>query len=253
MRARLTAYAGVQLRDFLIGRVPLLVLATSVVAWAVFRVTGVTLAAFDPSAGLGGRAEAARAFEDALGVYAVVAAVFAAQGLVARDRWRGFDRILFSHPMSPVRYYGQGFVVAGVAAVSLGVVAAGVFSVAVRPVSVVGVAGYVGLAWLTVGALAVAVSAVTSYYLPVLLALLAAAEVLDRFAHGLRASGPTAASVGLEWAQYLLPPIHVLAALREPFARGRVVAVSELAWPLAFGLCAVVLAVLVLSRRPFRS
>lgn len=249
MRPRLSTYAGVQLRDFLTGRMPLLVLVASLATYAFFHVTGVTLAVFDPSAGIDGREEAQGAFENALGVYALVAAVFTAQGLVARDRWRGFDRILFSRPLSPVRYYLQAFVVAGVAIVALSVVAAGLYTVGVRPVSVPGVAGYVGLAWLTVGALAFALSVVTAYHLPLLFLLLGSAALLDQVADRL---GGSAAGPVIGVAQYLLPPVHVIAALREPLARGRIVGFEELAWPVAFGLLCMGLAILLLYRRPFR-
>jgi hypothetical protein len=248
---RLSAYAGYQLRDFLLGRVPLVVLVASIATWAVFRATGVTAAAFDAAAGVGGREQAQAAFENALGAYALVGAVFAAHGLVARDRWRGFDRVLFARPLVPARYYLQGFTLAGATIVVLGVVAAGVFTVAVRPVSVPGVAAYVALAWLTVGMLALALSALTAYHFPVLLALLGAGALLARFADRLRASG--AGSPIVDAAQYLLPPVASIATLRAPFARGRVVGPEELAWPLAFGLLCTVAAVFLLYRRPFRS
>ena len=73
MKVRLSAYAGYQLRDFLLGRVPQLVLVASLATWAVFRATGVTVAAFDPSAGVDGREQAQAAFENALGAYALIA------------------------------------------------------------------------------------------------------------------------------------------------------------------------------------
>ena len=251
MKARLAAYAGVQLRDFLVARVPLLLTLTVLATWALFRATGVTPAVFDPSAGIGGREQAQLAFESALGTYALVGALLAAQGLVARDRWRGFDRVLFSRPLTPARYYMQGFIVAGIAVIVLGVVGAGVFTVALRPVTVAGVGGYLALAWLTIGAFAFAVSAVTAYHLPIVLAALGGAALLDRFATSLSAAGTPSAVV--ETAQYLLPPVHVVAALREPFARGLLVSPEVLAWPLAFGVLCLIAVVLLLNRRPFRS
>jgi hypothetical protein len=251
VKALLGAYAGVQLRDFLVGRVPLLLVLTGAATWAVFRATGVTPAVFDPSAVIGGRERAQLAIENALGTYALIGALLAAQGLVARDRWRGFDRVVFSRPLNPARYYLQGFVVAGVAVVALGVVGAGAFTVALRPVSVAGVAGYLALAWLTIGGFAFVVSALTSYHLPVVLAALGAAALLDRFATSLSAAGTPSGLVGA--ARYLLPPVHAVAALREPFARGRLVSPESVAWPVAFGVLCLVAVVLLLYRRPFRS
>ena len=70
----------------------------------------------------------------------------------------------------------------------------------------------------------------------------------------MRATGGSATlAVVLDAAQYLLPPAHVIAALREPFAQGLLVKPQLLAWPLVFGALGFMLAVLVLSRRPFRS
>ena len=251
MKPRLTAYAGVQLRDFLMGRAPLLFLATGITVWALLRANGVTLATFDAAAGIGGREQVRRAFADALGAYAVLGAVFAAQGLVARDRWRGFDRVLFSRPFDPRRYYVQAFVVAGVGVVGLAVLAAGVFSVAAYPVSVAGVAAYVGLAWFTLGAFAFALTTVTTYHVPVVVGALAGALLLDRLPRVL--SVPDSLRVVVDAAQYLLPPAQVIIALREPFARGSLVQPHMLVWPLAFGALCLMLAVLALSRRPFRS
>jgi hypothetical protein len=81
--------------------------------------------------------------------------------------------------------------------------------------------------------------------------MIGGAVALDRFASALRASGTPSGLV--EAAQYLLPPAHVVAALREPFARGQLVEPAAVAWPLAFGTGSLVVAILVLHRRPFRS
>jgi len=251
VRPRVAAYAALQLRDFLVGRAPLLFLATGLTVWALLRVNGVTLAAFDAAAGVGGRDAAWRAFADALGAYAVLGAVFTAQSLVARDRWRGFDRLLFSRPLNPVRYYIQAFVMAGVAVVGLAVLAAGLFSVVAYPVSVPGVAAYVALTWFSLGTFAFALTTVTTYHLPIVIGVLGGALLVDRFERAL--GEPNTLAGVIDATQYLLPPAHVIVALREPFARGLFVGPPVLAWPLAFGALCLTLAALVLSRRPFRS
>ena len=251
MKPRLTAYALAQLRDFLVGRAPLLFLATALASWALLRASGVSLATFDAAAGIGGREQARHAFAVALGAYAILGAVFAAQGLVARDRWRGFDRVLFSRPLTPLRYYLQAFVVAGVAIVGCAVVIAGLFAVAAYPVSVPGVAAYVALAWFTLGTFTFALTTVTTYHVPIVAATLGGALLLDRAQRAM--SGSATLAMVLDAAQYLLPPAHVIAALREPFAQGLFVRPQLLAWPLVFGAVGFTVAVLVLSRRPFRS
>jgi hypothetical protein len=251
MRARITAYAGVQLRDYFVARMPLIVMATVATAWAYAATNGLTMAAFDASAGIEGRAELQRAFQVLLATFAFIAASVAAHGLVARDRRRGYDRVIFSRPLDPVRYYTQGFVLAGVAGALLGAAAADVYAVAVHPVSVLGAAAYIGLAWLTIGGLAFALSTVTRFHLPLLVLLLSADFALDRYATSLRASG--AGSAVIDLARYLLPPGHVVASLSEPFSRGFTFDGRVLIWPLAFGVACFVAALVLLRRRPFGS
>jgi len=250
VRARLAAYSGAQLRDYLAGRALLTVLATGVAAWAYGVTHGLTWSAFDASGGIDARNQLQRAFGFGLAAFAFIAAAFAAQGLVARHRRRGYDLVLFSRPLSPVRYYAQGFVIAGLGAALLGAMASEVYAVAVHPVSVIGAVAYVLLGWLTIGGLAFLLSTFTVFHVLLLLLLLAADLSLDRYVTGVRASG--AGSPVLDVAQYLLPPGHVVARLSGSFARG-VVEPRALLWPIVFGVSCVVVALLLLRRRPFAS
>ena len=251
MRARIGVYAFTQLRDYFVGRAWVVVLGTSAAVWAYGAARGLTMSAFDSAGGIEARNQLQRAFEFALVAFSFAAAATSAQGLVARYRSRGYDRLLFSRPLEPVRYYAQGFVAAGVGAVVLAVAAAQVYTVVVHPVSIVGVAGYVTLTWLSLGAVAFLLSTITSFH-TVLLALLVGADLaLDRYASGLRGTG--AGNVVVDGLQYLLPPAHVLAALREPFVRGVFDDARVLAWPVTFGLTSILVAVILLWRRPFRS
>jgi hypothetical protein len=250
VRARLTAYGGAQLRDYLTGRALVTVAATGVAAWAYGFVHGLTWSAFDASGGIDARNQLQRAFEFTLAAFAFIAAAFAAHGLVAKHRRRGYDLVLFSRPLSPVRYYVQGFVIAGLGAALLGAMAAEVYAVAVHPVSVIGTVAYVLLGWLTVGGLAFLLSTLTVFHAPLLVLILAADLSLDRYVTGVRASG--AGRPVLDVAQYLLPPGHVVALLSGSFARG-VVDPRTVLWPVVFGVACVVAALLLLRRRPFGS
>ena len=247
MRARVAAYAGYQLRDFLSSRAFALVLVTAAAAWVYGLTHGLTPDMF-VSGDVVARDQLQRAFEVVLAVFAIVGAAFAAQGLVARDRSRGFDRLILSRPLNPVRFYLQGFTVAGVCVVLLGSVGAGVYAVAVRPISTLGVAAYVALAWIAIGGLALLLSTLTAMHVLVLGALLAADLSLERYADALRTGGAGSALVDV--AQYALPPAHVLVALAEPFSRGVVSDPRVVAWPLGFGIGCLVLAILLLRRRP---
>ena len=250
MKGRLTAYAGYQLRDYFVIRALPTLLAGGLAAWALAAIRGVTLSDLDPAGGIDARDRIQQTFELVLAAFAFVAGAAAALGVVARHRSRGYDRLVFSRPISPVRYYTQGFVLAGIGAVILAVVGAEVYAVAVHPVWLPGVAGYVALAWLLVGGLAFLLSTVTAFYLPILALILAADLALDYFAGELLAAGVGPIATGV---RLLLPPAHVLATLRGAFARGLPIDPRVLAWPAGFGVACIVAAMVHLRRRPLRS
>lgn len=250
MKGRLSAYAGYQLRDYFATRALPIVIATALAAWGFAAMRGVTLSDLDPTGGIDARERIQQTFELLLVIFAFVAGAVAAQGLVSRHRSREYDRVLFSCPISPVRYYTQGFVLAGIGGAVLATVGAEVYAAAVHPVSLPGVVGYVALAWVLVGGLAFLLSALTVFHLPLLALLLAADLAVDHYMTELSGVGvgPIAAIV-----QYLLPPAHVLVTLRGAFARGVLVDPLALAWPVGYGIACIAMAVILLRRRPFRS
>lgn len=251
MRGRITAYAGVQLRDYLVLRAPVVVIVTVLGAWAYATYTGLTPEAFDPSASLEVRSQVERAFHAVLATFAFAGGALAVQGLVARHRHRGYDRVLFSRPIDPVRYYLQGFLLGGLAGTAIGAAGAEVYGAVVHNVSLPGVAAYVALGWLTIGGLGLLLSTLTRFHAPLLVLLLAADFALDRYAAGSRAAG--SGSAILDAGQYLLPPGHVVASLAGPFSQGFAFDPRVLAWPISFGVVCVVTALLLLRKRPFGS
>jgi hypothetical protein len=251
VRARLAAYGGVQLRDYLVIRAPLVIGLTGLAAWSYGALAGLTVNTFDPSAGIETRAEVQRAFGVVLAAFAFLSASVAVHGLVARDRRRGYHRVIFSRPLDPVRYYVQAFVLAGVGGTLIGTAAAEVYSVAVDPVSLPGVAAYVGLVWLSIGGLALLLSTITRFHALLLALVLAADFSLDRYATSLRAAG--SGNAVLDAAQYLLPPGHAIASLSGAFARGFAFDPRMLVWPVSFGVACVVAALFLLRKRPLDS
>ncbi len=249
MRGRLAAYAGVQLRDYLVQRAPVVVVLTALGAWGYAAYAGLGVAAFDPSAGIDARAEVDRAFHVVLATFAFVAAALAVHGLVARHRHRGYDRVMFSRPVDAVLYYAQAFVLAGVTSALIGAAAAEVYGAVVHNVSLIGVAAYVAFAWLTIGSFGMLLSALTRFHVPLLVLLLAADFALDRYAAQLGAAGtPNAA---LDVVKYALPPGHVVASLAGPFSQGFAFDPGRLAWPLTFGVACVIATLVLLRKRPF--
>jgi hypothetical protein len=244
----MAAYGGYQLRDYFVGRGALTIIATCVGVWAYVTSTGITLAAFDPSAGIEGRDQAHRTFTAVLSIFAIIAAAFAAQGLIARDRRRGYDQLWFSRAVSPLRYYLQGFALSGLGAVLLGAVIAEVYAILVHPISVPGAVACVALAWLTVGGLAFALSRATWLHTPVVTLLVGADLALHQFAPSLRSTAAGEALV--DFGQYLLPPAHIVSALSDPLVQGTLIAPRTLIWPVVFGVACLTVAILQLRRRP---
>jgi len=247
MKARIGAYAGFQVRDFFVARASAIVFAAAAAAWGYGATRGITLSAFDAAVGFESRDQLQAAFEFVLATYGMVAGAVAAQGLVARDRARRFDRVFFSRPLRPVRYYTQGFVLAGLGSIALALLGAAIYGIAIHSVSLLGVAVFVALAWLTIGSLAFLLSILSRFYLAILVAVLGADFALDRYVSTV-ADGTIGAL-----AQYLLPPGHVVASLSGPFARGFAPDPRIVAWPAGFGLACLVVAVFLLGRRPFRT
>jgi hypothetical protein len=249
VKARVTAYAGVQLADYLTGRGLIAVLVTALAGWGYGAWKGLTIAVFDPSAGIETTEQLRRAIEVLLATFGLVVAALSAQGLVARYRRRRYDRAIFANAVSPLRYYVQGFVLAGLGGAIVAAALAQIVSVVVQPVSVLGVAGYSALVWLSIGSLAFLLSALTAWHSLVLVVLLAADAVLQRLLSPWRLAGENNPYV--ELTQYLLPPAHVLVELSRPFAQGLVVEPRLLAWPVLFGIACFLAAVFLLRRRPF--
>ena len=249
MKGRVAAYAGYQLRDYFVNRAIPILLATALAALGFAAAGGWTLSALD-LASIEARERVEQAFELVLVIFAFVAATVAAFGLVSRHRSRGYDRLFFSRPIRPLRYYTQGFVLGGAGGVVLATVGAEMYSVEVQPVSLLGVAGYVTLAWLLVGGLAFLLSTLTAFHLPILALVIGADLAVARYADSLSSAGAGGAT---RVVQFVLPPAHVLVALREPLARGLPIDPWALAWPAGFGVVCFVIAMVLLQRRPFRS
>lgn len=248
MKARMAAYGGYQLRDYFVGRGALTIIATSLAAWAYAASTSITLAAFDPSAGIEGRDQAHRAFTAVLSMFAIIAAALAAQGLIARDRRRGYDQLWFSRAVSPLRYYLQGFALSGLGAALLGSAIAEVYAIAVHPIFVPGAVACVALAWLTIGGLAFTLSRFTWLHTPIVALLVGGDLALHQFAPALRSTA--AGSALVDFGQYLLPPAHVIVALSDPLVQGTLIDPRALIWPVVFGVACLTVAALQLRRRP---
>lgn len=126
-RARLGRYALCQLHDFALERLAGVVIVLGLLGYLAY--TAVTGA----SAGAVGSGDEARARDLAMRIIVSVLAqswlllaLVSVNGLVSTDRATGRYRFLFAKPLVPGRYYGQAFVVNGLAVLACVAIAAAV-------------------------------------------------------------------------------------------------------------------------------
>jgi len=127
-RARLGVYALWQLRDYLKDRGLSTLIVAALSAYLALSTTTETVPMPLPTdpvqAGLVARFGSAGAVYSArmsefsfhlmrsmLGALIFLGALFAMNGIVANDRKQGYFRLLFAKPVTPMRYYGQAFLV----------------------------------------------------------------------------------------------------------------------------------------------
>ena len=124
--SRIAAYAPWQLRDYLIDRGAPTFLVSALFGYigigTMLQALSASIARMSPAqlaryGGAGGARVSmvhdlsAGFLDNFLGVVVFLGALFAMNGIVANDRKMGFYRFLFAKPVSPMRYYGQGFLV----------------------------------------------------------------------------------------------------------------------------------------------
>jgi hypothetical protein len=247
MRGRVGAYAWYQLRDFLAGRAALVALvASAFVGWRLWTLR--SSIGVDWAAGLAGRGLALRLFGEMLLLLAFVGTLAGVLGIISRDRRRGHTRLLFARPVAPARYYGQAFIVRGLALAGIAALGAQLFSLFVRPVPVAGATAFIAVSWIAVGGLGFLLSALSNRDGPLLGMLLAMGVLVERYL-GASPSSATGAVLA-EGAQYVLPPVHVLESLRATFSRGAYPEPLALGWAIAFGAICFAAGLAALRRRP---
>lgn len=237
-RGRVASYARWQLRDYLLERG-----ISTFVLGAVLLLAPVLLA------GPAGRAEAPALFAGTVGSFALMGAIFAVNGVSSTDRQRGYFRFLFSKPVRVPRYYAQELAVrmAGLLAVSALLFGA-VALTAAMPFPLWALL-HVALAAVLVGGVGFLLGALTRHDGAALVAVLVLSTVVRAGGAPLGGLGRRPAEV-LQFVAALLPPFHLLDAVRAALARGTPPGAGVLVGILAYGLGCTAAALLVLRHRP---
>ena len=176
-----------------------------------------------------------------LGGLVFLGALLAIQGLVANDRKQGYYRFLFTKPLSPVRYYGQAFLIhlAGFLGVmcALGLI----YGLFVAPVLTLPRLGVISAMFVAYGGIAFMLSAAARWdWLSLVVVATAATYLWDRFG---------ASSHPLATALYLLPPLNRTSEIYSAAAAGNPLNLSLLGWFAGYGTVAFVVGLIVLRYR----
>ena len=234
-------YAGWQLRDFLLGRAPqLLIIGALLGAQLLLPLRIGAGPGWASAPGLAPALDAAEA--TLLAMIPAVLTLLAVQGVVSADRRSGHYRLLFSKPVSVAGYYGQAFAV-NLAGVLLGALAlAGLHALLVRPVSPLPLLVLTLLVYLSMGSLGLLLSALTRLDWFVLVLLWAGAGLAQQ------AWGSAAG-----WRLVLiraLPPAGALQELQAAVRTSAPLDAGHLAWVLGYAALCFLLALVVLRHRP---
>jgi hypothetical protein len=176
-----------------------------------------------------------------LGVIVFLGALIAMNGIISRDRIRGYYRFLFSKPASPVRYYGQAFVVHWAGFLVVSVLLALLWGYLVSPLLSSALILVTATMFLLYGGIVFALSAAFKGDWLILAILTSLATYLwGRFGES--------ESV-LKTLLYLLPPLNRTTDVYFAVAAGSVMNWGLLAWFGAYGAASVAVGLYVVHKR----
>jgi hypothetical protein len=237
--ARLGRYAIWQLRDYAFGA------GGAVLVVSGLAVTMLTLSSIGSNRGL---AAAANGPGVLLGMLGFLAPIFSCAGLVAEDRSKGFYRFNLAKPVSPVRLYGQAFLLRGVALLGITTLVWLACALLMATGSFFGALAYVVVCYLTIGGVTFLLSTMTRHAWIVTL-LLGVGSAMASSASRVRGAWGVFASV----VKAVLPPFHLVGPLGTSLLSngyvGHLISAAEIVWFVGYGLLAVGAALAVIRGR----
>ena len=235
------AYAGWHLRDTLLSRGVQAALIALLLGLQILLPLRLALGAgwADDARGVEALALAVRSLE---GLLPPILTLVAVNGIVAGDRRTGHYRLLFAKPVSVAGYYAQAWIALLATLLVVTLLLAGVFALAVRPVSPLPLLLMVLLTFGLLGSLGFLLSTLTRFDWLGLAALWIGAGM----AHGAWAGAGGWRGV----ARLLLPPVHLLEPVHARLRAGAAPEADALLWIVGYGALCFALALLVVRRRP---
>lgn len=235
-RARLLAYAPLQLRDFLLRRgVPMLLVGLLI---------GVQLALISRlRGGLPASISSLSLVMQAVRAVAVPFVIIALGGIVSADRRHGYFRFLFAKPLSPTRFYLQLLVVHGAGLLIVVGVLLALFQLFIHPVNPLPALAEVLALYVLMAGMALFISAHVRADWVVLAIVWFAAEIVQ---------GNWRNSTDWRIAVVrLLPPVQSFDEIANALANNSALAAEHVLWLVGYSAVFLLLGVLSLERRTF--
>lgn len=174
-----------------------------------------------------------------------IAVLIALNGIISTDRKLGYYRFMFAKPVSPVRYYGQLFVVHLVGLLGGMVLLAGVFFFVAGRFNVWNLVLYTSLIYVALGGIGFFISAASRHDWVTLAAVWVGARIL----RGLYGNGDDWKSKAVE----LLPPVHKVDTVAGSIIATGSAPLGDVVWLVGYGALFFVLGLLVVQRRSLAS
>lgn len=176
-----------------------------------------------------------------LGVIVYLGALLAMNGIVATDRSKGYYRFLFAKPVSPLRYYGQAFVIHWAGFLVIASALAALYGVLVWPVLTPSLLVVMaGMFLLYAGVVFALSAAFRGDWLILVLFTVLASFLWDKFGQ----SESIFATL-----LYVLPPLSRTTEIYYAVAKGSAVDWGLLEWFAGYGAASVIAGMLVLRFR----
>lgn len=170
-----------------------------------------------------------------------IAVLIALNGIISTDRKMGYYRFMFAKPVSPVRYYGQLFVVHLVGLLSAMVLLAAVFFFVAGRFNISNLVLYTSIIYVALGGIGFFISAASKYDWVTLAAVWVGARIL----RSLYGNGDDWKSKAVE----LLPPVHKVDSVAGSIIATGGAPAGDVLWLLGYGALFFVLGLVVLQRR----
>lgn len=244
-RGRLTAYVKYQFQDFLVLRAALPTILVVMFGYMLWRSTSRSMG-MDWTSPPGARF-ANEMFRNLAGVFIMMGSFLGVARIVADDRSNGYFRFLFSKPVSIERFYLQQWLLYGVGFVGVIGLLGFWFQSATTTLPVSAVMVVMGLTWILVGGVGFLLSALANSDAVALVVSYVTSMVL----HSLKDTPGSPMWPWLKQVTRFTLPTHKLDYVRDQLYAGNAMPWTHASHVIAYGVIAVVLALVVLRRSSF--